>query len=227
MKQLSYWAKVNPQRARFLIVLIYILINIIGLITGALLWASGIQLEEPFMFFLALTVVSLYIIYPKKAAYCKRKIFHGLMAVCTFLIITVFGNQLHNPNPQLFFVNTTQAVTHSTNGEQQNIHETTNIKKEKRLQKKEARSLWKKLAAKDDRSKAAKIFLIVLTVIIALGLLYLLAALSCTIACSGAEALAVLVAVAGTFGIVFGAVRIIQHILGKERKKKKAQTTTE
>ncbi|HLO37824.1 MAG TPA: hypothetical protein VK173_05020 [Lacibacter sp.] len=227
MKQLSYWAKVNPQRARFLIVLIYILINIIGLIAGSLLWASGIQLEESFMFVLAVTVVSLYIIYPKKAAYYKRKIFHGLMAVCTFLIITVFGNQLHNPNPQLFFVNTTQAVTHITNSEQLDIHEPTNIKKEKRLQKKEAGSLWKKLAAKNDRSKAAKILLIVLTVIVALGLLYVLAALSCTIACSGAEALAVLVALVGTFGIVFGAIRIIQHILGKERKKKRAKSSTD
>jgi hypothetical protein len=225
MKQLSYWAKVNPQIARIFIILIYILINIAGLIAGSLLWASGIQLKGSFMFVLAVTVVSLYVIYPKKAVYYKRKIFHGLMAVCTFLIITVFGNQLHSPNPQIFFVNTTQAVTHIANIDKHNIHEPTNIKKEKRLQKKEARSLWKKLAAKDDRSKAAKIFLIVLTVIIALGLLYLLAALSCTIACSGAEALAVLVAIAGTFGIVFGSIRIIQHILGKERKKKRVKSS--
>lgn len=227
MKELSYWAKANPHRARLLIILIYILLNIAGLIVGSLLWAAGIQLEETFMFMLAVTVVLLYVMYPKKAAYYKRKIFHGLMAVCTFLIITVFGNQLHRPNPQVFFINTTQAVTHITNSQQPNTHEPTTIKKDKRLQKKDTRSLLKKLAAKNDRSKAAKIFLIALTVIIALGLLYLLAVLSCTIACSGAEALAVLVALAGTFGIVFGAIRIIQHILGKERKKKRAKTSTD
>lgn len=227
MKQLSYWAKANHHRARFLIILIYILINIAGLIVGSLLWESGIQLKEAFMLVLAVAVVLLYVIYPKKATYYKRKLFHGFMAVCTFLIITFFGNQLHNSDSNVFFVNTTKAVTHIANIEQPKTHDPSNIKKEKRLQKKEARSFWKKLAAKNDRSKAAKILLIVLTVVVALGLLYVLAALSCTIACSGAEALAVLVALAGTFGIVFGAIRIIQHILGKERKKKRAKSSTD
>lgn len=226
MKQLSYWAKINPHRARFLIILIYILINIAGLIAGSLLWASGIQLEESFMFMLAVTVVSLYIVYTEKAIYYKKKVFHGLMAVCTFLIITFFGNQLQNPNPQLFFVKTTQAVTHITYGEQHSSIEPSTSKKEKRLQKQETRKLLKKLAVQNDRSKGTKIFLIILTVIVALALLFLLAAISCNIACSGVEAVAILLALAGTFGIVFGAIRIIQRILGKERKKKRTTSAT-
>src|SRR6476620_1684132 len=108
MKQLSYWAKANPRTARILIVLIYLFLNIAGLLVGSLLWASGIELTGSFMLMLALAVVSLYLLYPKKAVYYMRKVFHGLMAVSTFLIITVVGNQLHNPNPQVFFVNTTQ-----------------------------------------------------------------------------------------------------------------------
>jgi hypothetical protein len=225
MKQLSYWAKANPHRARFLIVLIYILLNIAGLITGVLLWASGIELKDSFILLLAVSVVSLYIIYPEKAVYYKRKVFHGLMAVCTFLIITFFGNQLQNPNPQLFFVKTTQAVTPVSYSDQNKSNEPTNIKKEKRLQKKEARKLLKKLAVQNDRSKGTKIFLIILTVIIALALLFLLAAISCNIACAGVEAVAVLLALAGTFGIVFGAIRIIQRILGKERKNKRTTSS--
>lgn len=226
MKQLSYWAKANPGTARLLIVLIYFVINIAGLIAGSLLWESGIELKDSFMFILAVTVVSLYIIYPEKAVYYKRKVFHGLMAVCTFLIITFFGNQMQNPNPQLFFVKTTQAVTHLANNEQHNTYKPTASKKEKRLQKKETRKLWKKLAVQNDRSKGTKIFLIILTVIVALALLFLLAAISCNIACAGVEAVAILVALAGTFGIVFGAVRIIQRILGKERKKKRTTSST-
>jgi hypothetical protein len=163
--------------------------------------------------------------YPEKAVYYKRKVFHGLMAVCTFLIITFFGNQLQNPNPQLFFVKTTQAVTPVSYSDQNKSNEPTNIKKEKRLQKKEARKLLKKLAVQNDRSKGTKIFLIILTVIIALALLFLLAAISCNIACAGVEAVAVLLALAGTFGIVFGAIRIIQRILGKERKNKRTTSS--
>lgn len=227
MKQLSYWAKANHRSARFFIVLIYILVNITALIAGSLLWSLDIELQGSFLVILALATVSLYLFYPAKASYYKRKVFHGLMAVCTFLIITFFGNQLHNSNPQLLFLNTTQAVTYSNGNNQNNIHQPIKIIKEKKFHKKHVRTFLQKLAAKKDRSTAAKILLITLTVIVALALLYILAALSCTIACNGVEAVAVLVAVAGTFGIVFGAIRIIQAILGKERKKKRKETATD
>lgn len=227
MKQLSYWAKLNPRTARFLIVLIYILINFTALIAGALLWALGIELKDGFLLMLAAGTVSLFLFYPAKSGYYKRKFFHGLMAVCTFLLISFFGNRLHNSNTQFMYFNVTHAVTYNISSNENTIGQPMKSLKEKRFQKKQAQTFLQKLAAKKDRSKAAKILLITLTVIVALGLLYVLAALSCTIACNGVEAVAILVAVAGTFGIVFGAIRIIQAILGKERKKKRKAASAE
>lgn len=223
MRLLSFWAKANAPTARFLIVILYVFINITALITGSLLWAIEIELQEGFLLILAFVTVLLYLMYPSKASYYKRKLFHGFMAVCTFLLITFFGNQLHNSNFTLSFLNSTQAVTYHNNGGNEHVSYPDKHIKEKRFQNKQAKTFLQKLAAKQDRSKAAKILLITLTIIVALGLLYLLAALSCTIACNGVEALAILVAIAGTFGIVFGVIRIIQAILGKERKKKKKQ----
>ena len=226
MRLLSYWAKANAPTARLLIVILYFFINIIALITGSLLWAIDIELQEGFLLMLAFITVSLYLMYPAKASYYKRKLFHGLMAVCTFLLITFFGNQLHNSNPSLSFLNSTQAVTFHNTGGNEHVNYRDKHIKEKRFQKRQAKTFLQKLAAKKDRSNAAKILLITLTIIVALGLLYLLAALSCTIACNGVEALAILVAIAGTFGIVFGVIRIIQVILGKERRKKRKQEAT-
>ncbi len=226
MRLLSYWAKANAPTARLLIVILYVFINIIALITGSLLWAIDIELQEGFLLMLAFISVSLYLLYPAKASYYQRKLFHGLMAVCTFLLITFFGNKLHNSNSTWSFLNSTQAVTYHNNGSNEHVNYEDKHIKEKRFQKKQAKTFLQKLAAKKDRSNAAKILLITLTIIVALGLLYLLAALSCTIACNGVEALAILVAIAGTFGIVFGVIRIIQVILGKERRKKRKQEAT-
>ena len=96
------------------------------------------------------------------------------------------------------------------------------------MSRKESKRLFIKIDEKDNNLPLwAKIVLIFLAVVVAAGLLYVLAALACTISCSGAEALAVIVALVGTFGIVFGAIRLIQAILGKKRRKKRSTSTTD
>lgn len=69
---------------------------------------------------------------------------------------------------------------------------------------------------KAQKSGAGKGLLIFLTIVGALALLYLLAALSCSIACSGADGLAILVFVAGLGLIVWLSVVVIKRILRKE-----------
>lgn len=84
----------------------------------------------------------------------------------------------------------------------------------------------------DDGGKAALTFLVIL---VALLLIYLLAALSCSIACSGMEGLAVVVAVVGAIAITFGVVAAIRGIwFSKEeresdqrRRNKRAPTKTD
>ena len=65
---------------------------------------------------------------------------------------------------------------------------------------------------------AGKAALILLTIVVALALLYLVAALSCSIACSGAEGLAFTVALLGTGGVVFLTVVVIRRILHRRRR---------
>ena len=71
-----------------------------------------------------------------------------------------------------------------------------------------------------DSSKGDKTLLIILSVIIALGLLSGLAALSCSLSCNGSEALALIVGIGGTFLIIFFLALIIKHISNQSLKKK-------
>ena len=69
-----------------------------------------------------------------------------------------------------------------------------------------------------------RITLVTLSIVIAVILTFLLAALSCEIACSGAEALAIIVFISGLAGIIFGLVGVIKSI---NRKYKKLKTDKE
>ena len=76
----------------------------------------------------------------------------------------------------------------------------------------------KKIQQQKKTTKGEKTALIVLSVFIALILLYGLAGLSCSISCGGSEALAIIVALAGTFLIIFFLVRIIKAISNPRKK---------
>ena len=88
-------------------------------------------------------------------------------------------------------------------------------KKEKKILKKAFYHQLKQFAtavAKGDNEAMNKAWKIALAVIVLVGLVYLLAALACTLACNGSEAVAILVLVAGVTGVVFGFVAVMKAI---------------
>ena len=226
MKQLSYWAKLHPKAARLIILLLYVPINIAGYFLGFTLWNTGVQLGTIFIQFVILFVLALYLLYPQRASFYKRKLFHGLMAVCTFCMICFYGNQINNPNPNIFFINSTQAVSYTYIQESGLRSESSTIKKENRQLKKEFRKFFKRSADENNLPLWAKILLITLTAAVAAGLLISLAYLSCSLSCSGAEALAVIVGITGVVGITIGAIFVIRAILGRKKKKQQSEVST-
>jgi hypothetical protein len=66
--------------------------------------------------------------------------------------------------------------------------------------------------AKGNDELALKIFLTILTLAAAVGVGFLIAGLACSLSCSGLGGLAVLVAVFGLGGIIFGSVKMIKAI---------------
>ncbi len=66
MKQISYWAKKHIWQSRLLIILVYILLNIIGIFTGKLL--NEVNVIIPGLYFIACIIftIALWIWYPDR-----------------------------------------------------------------------------------------------------------------------------------------------------------------
>ncbi len=219
MKHISIWAKQNRTAARCILVFLYLPLNILAIYNGMLLSDIGLQLGSAFLYITVLCTLLLFLFDQGNASYSRRKSMHFLMAVCTYFFVLFAGNQVNTPKPQFPFFETVNAVEQVPLLSKVNNREAGNFKPSFKQHKKE----WRKIARSrtEENPKWVKILLTVLLVVIAAGLMYVLAALACTIACNGSEALAWIVFLAGSAGIIFAAVRTIQWIFGRKRKKRK------
>ena len=205
--------------------------------TGDLLLAAGVELKPAFLVScISLTIVGV-VIYPRhNKKFSSRKLYRlhktadTILGGATFLFIVFIGNQL-SPVPGMnpvagaepISTNVYNNTSISTIYPKENKREISEKKKGKRLSFRE----WKRQikvsikiirnAYRQDKN-GERILLISLSVLVAVILILLLAALSCEIACSGLEALAIILFIAGTFGIVFALVRVIQRINTKYNK---------
>lgn len=155
-------------------------------------------------------------------SYARRKLFDLSLGAVTFLMIIYAGNHWE----KLFIKNeSAQASKVIRISKDSSIFNHFLIKnfitsiKEKDVanlsQKEKIRIIKKQLKeVKQDKqtSKSDKTLLIILSVLVAIGLLIGLAALSCSISCGGAEALALVVALVGTALIIFLLIRVMKRI---------------
>lgn len=242
MKKISLWAKNNKWSARFIITGIYILFNILGIVAGRMLYDLQIFIPiNVFLLFILLFLAGI-MAYPSKrnsktsgsSFYLRQKTCDFILAASTFCMIVYAGNNYE----QLFShqqsgiltaiassslpgdsikssIKTISAFSNSMNDENS---KPLTWKEKKKLLKKQV----KEIKESNENSPAGKVLLIILSVITALGLLYLLAALSCSISCGGAEGLAIAVVVLGTGLIIFLLARVIRSIKRKQDKLKPA-----
>ena len=220
MKTIAIWGRNNKMPARFIIVISYVLLNLIALFLGDLLHSINLAFTP---LFCAVTVVLTlvgYMMYPlksRKSAYrnffIRQKSADFILVTATFLFIVYLGNALNNH--QNTFRNPVQAISFITGNISASIHSSPVEKKisgKKDLRKKiraEIKSLRK---AYKESTKGQKTVYIILAVLAALILLYGLTGLACSIACSGSEALAIVVGIVGLAGIIFGLIKVIQRI---------------
>jgi membrane protein implicated in regulation of membrane protease activity len=80
-------------------------------------------------------------------------------------------------------------------------------------------------AIKKDKTLSAggKVGLIILCVVMALVLTYLVAAIACSLSCSGAEGAAVVVAIFGLAGVALLTFFVIRSIVRKSRREKEKE----
>lgn len=245
MRNISRWAKLHPRTSRLLIVLSYLLLTVIGFFLGDMIRNSGWEFSSAYAYILFFAILVISVAYPLRklrpgnvspSAYVYRKACDLTLMVCTFLMMIYLGNKpekffnygsLYGSTSTVIIPKDSSAKTYKTAWA---FHKSMKDANGNQLKWKERRKILKEqirsVKKAKDLSKGAKVALIFLSVLLAIGLLYAVAALACNLSCSGSGAAAVFVALAGAAVVAILLVLAIRGILGKKRKKPKPAPET-
>lgn len=243
MRKISLWAKNHKGPARFTFAISLLLLGGIAIITGVLLHEIAVLVSPGILLAFAGVYFAAAIAYPKRTEkkknpvspgfYRQQKTCDWLLAASTFCMVLYIGNQ-----PAQLAISTaplqaahpvgTSVPTDSTIKTYKTIASfTASLKDEngKSLKWKEKKKLLKEqiraVKKAGDLSKGAKVALIILSVLVALGLLFLVAALACDLSCGGSGFGAVLVALGGVGLTIFLFILALRAISGRKRQPKK------
>lgn len=232
MKQVSFWAKNHKISARITIIFAYFLLNIISLFTGDILHSINL-IFNPFFCLAAmfLTIVGV-LIYPSgknksryKNFYFRHKMADGILILATFLFLVYSGNSINENRIRIFqpAYGISIITPRHPEANSYSVSKASSVSSKKGLRKtffKKLREIRKKYKG---ATKTDKTLLIILAIVAAGFLMSLLLALSCSIACSGSEALAYIVGIIGAGAIIYGVIKLIQRITRGKPQKDKAE----
>ena len=245
MKQLSIWAKRNPRKARFIIIVSHLLILLLAWFTGSEL--SG--LSDTLPVYLKIVFVLVFIIaafsYPikkdrsigkSKYSYAKQKTCDFLLALSTFGMVTgiaasgeiSFGSlsPLYASTPSAINNNMKDPTAEQILASLKYRDKSTLTRAEKRILKAEFKKqlkIWTFAKISGNKEEGSNAGLVILAIVGAVGLFYLVAALSCSLSCNGSDAAAVVVLLLGTAAIVLGLLAVLRSIKRKRRRKIETQ----
>lgn len=241
MKRLSTWGRLHPWPARYLIIASHVLLCCLALLCGILLHQLGLVI--PGGIFVAAVIVYLlsFMAYPFRvqkrrelnaaAYYVRQKICDLGLLASGFILVVFFANR---PEKILVFDTLVKAATPSSFGapadstlkKYKSIADFSASMKDANgtpLKWKEKKKLLKEqvraIKQSKEMSDGGKVGLIVLSVAVALGLLYLVTNLACNLSCSGEEGAATLVMIGGTGLIILLTIIAIRAIVGRKKKK--------
>jgi hypothetical protein len=245
MKKISYWARSHKIQARIILVICFSLLNVLAIFTGNLLQQSEIIFTPGFLFFCFIIYIISFLAYPFKknkgkkisrsSYYYVQKSFDLLLIASTFCMIAYLGNRPETVSgfysPVSGFV-ITHSMRDSVAKGYKPIREFYNSLKDAKgnpLKWKERRKLLKEqirgIKKDHELSDGAKITLTILSVLVAIGLFFLVLALSCNLSCSGYDGAALIVGLGGTALIIFLLVIAVRAISGRKRKSKAVAMT--
>ena len=220
MKKLAFWAHTHKNPARLIIILSYGVLNLLALFLGDIFHSLNIEFTPTLYLFAFVLTLTGWMLYPSKSRkkeyrnfFLRQKFTDFILISATFLFTVYFGNTLNKPGNS--FLNPVQAISIIYPSNHSNISISSTAKKsvsKKSLRQKIRAEIKSIRKTYKDSSKSQKTGYIILSVFVALLLLYGLAGLTCSIACSGSEALAYVVFFLGLGGIIFGLVKVIQRI---------------
>lgn len=235
MRVLSVWAFHHKKAARLCFVFIYLVLNLVCLFFNEVLLAQNIEVPLFISYFICFIFLGAVLLYPSRKEKSRYKNFYriqksmdGLLFLLSFFLI-IFSM---NASSYGKLSSTTGSVwATELPGKPGKTHYTFKAKTKTAVfivkhwkQLKDNYRLLRK--AYRDTSKGEKAVSIILASIVALGLLFLVLALSCSLACSGAEGGAIVVALLGSALVIFLLVKVIQSINRGPKKPKPVESQT-
>ena len=248
MRKLSFWAKRNPWKSRIIITISHLLLMLLGWYTGTAIFAMDISLPVYLLVFFILFYLAAVFVYPSKEEkkrnnrrwiYIKQKACDLSLAVAAYGMMVCISNQ-----PGAFFKNfqtvsgslilpssswegkpTAAAILESLKYRDKS----TLTREEKRILKKEFKVQLKNFVVaelKGHKDEGGKTWLIILSIVAALGIAYLVGALACSLSCNGNDGAAILVIVLGSAAIGVGLYFLIKAIKRGPKKEPESKTDT-
>lgn len=224
MYTVSVWASRHLWPSRIAIVLLYCVFTVLAFFVGAMVHLSQITIPVLFFYAAAGLFLAVFSMYPQRQQKHRFRHFYRYQKRCdailigtTFFFIVCIGNQPQKLLRLGVSLAAASVVLPATGVvETPNITTEKNLKKARLFKKSGRRLLIQKIQVLrkiyKETSKGGKVALIILAILVAFGLCSLLAALSCSLACSGSDGLAVLVGVLGAGLITFLLIHVILRI---------------
>ncbi len=240
MKQLSHWANKHKWKARIIMIISWIILTVLAIVIGKNLSSLEVLLPSTILLVIVATFFASCFYYPSRSEkttlgfsgfYAKQKTCDLLLAVCSFCLVLYTANKpetlfQHYENLYAASIEPSIAKDSSAKTYKSLKDFSASLKNAdgKLLKWKERKKLLKQqvkaIKHSRDTPKGDKVLLSVLSVLLALGLLYLVAALSCSLSCNGSEAAAVIVGIGGAGLIIFLLILALRGISGKRKKRK-------
>lgn len=241
MRKISTWAKAHKWPARITLVISILLLNIAGIITGFLLRELSVIIPGSVFLVIILIYLLAMLSYPARSAkfsyapgryYTKQKTRDFILAATAFILFVCISN--NNKIVPASFLSLQAATNAHPSDSQARTYKpvwkfSASMKDEngKMLKWKERKKLLKEqvrgIKKSSELSKGEKVALTILAVLVALGLLYLVAALACNLSCSGSDAAAVIVGLGGGVLVILLLVVVLRAIYNRKRRKIRKQ----
>lgn len=241
MYRISLWGRQHIWTTRFLIVAIYVMLNVTGFLLGEQLAANGIYLSQTHFYIGTALVLAGFFAYLSKKSKKDFKHFYRFHKSCdallvsgTFVLLVCLAQPQSLPQPWMGLQANATIVTTPANSEPNAQAKQSIFRKvangaikwlgiDKAIQKKIQKN-WQRLQYEYKRSSdGGKIALIVLTILVAVALSFLVIGLACNLSCNGSDAAAILVGVLGMGLIIFLSVKVINRINRGPRQPKAAK----
>jgi hypothetical protein len=237
MKKISLWAKFHPDSARIIIVAAHFLLVTIAFQLSAQIARQNIKFSGSWIYIFIVAFFLAALCYPhgrtaggSKWHYTKRKTLDLVVVSLGFCLFFLVANELNAPriSPGSATALTIKKPLYK-NPEAEKLlilfregQKKSFTKKEKRVIKQEFNYQVKEYAVAKitgDKAKQNTAVPIILCCVAAVGLLFLVASLACSLDCGGSATGALLVGILGTAAVIFGLVVAIKAINRKAQKK--------